>query len=210
MAKASADDIVPGWFTMDKWDERLKNVFLPFTRATFLQAGQRAIETIDTTASFNDGAAIGIVEKRIGAIRQINRTTQKIVRQAVADGILAGEGAEPIQRRIRAVFSAQDIGRKRALLISRTETIWAHNEGAIEAYKQSGVVKQVEWITAADERVCEWCGPMDGTIQTLGVNFFDQGESFTGDEGHELNFNFEPIEHPPLHPMCRCSIAGIT
>jgi HK97 family phage portal protein len=209
-AKASADDLVPGWFKMDLWDERLKNVFLPFVRATFLQAGQRAIETIDTTASFNDGAALGIVEKRTGAIRQINRTTQKIVRQAVADGILAGEGAEPIQRRIRAVFSAQDIGRKRALLIARTETIWAFNQGAIEAYKQSGVVKEVEWITAADERVCEWCGPMDGRIQTLGFNFFDQGTEFEGDQGGTLSFNFEPIEHPPLHPQCRCSIAGLT
>lgn len=41
-----------------------------------------------------------------------------------------------------------------------------------------------KWVTAADERVCELCGPLDG-------------------EGREL-FGFVAGNGPPAHPNCRC------
>ena len=207
--KQDAGDLTSAWFDMSIWDERLKTVLLPFVRATFISAGQRAIAIVDPNLSFNAPAVEAIVDKRIGSIRDINRTTQKLVREAVGEGIAAGEGAEPIQRRIRSIFSPEDVGRKRALLIARTETIWAHNEGAVEAYKQSGVINEVEWLTAEDERVCQWCDPMDGRTQTLGTDFFQMGDTFIGRDGGKLSFGFEAIEHPPLHPQCRCSLAPV-
>ena len=209
-----AEDIVGPWFDMRLWDNQLTETIRPFVRASIIQAGKLATESIFPDRIFNesDPRLIAAMERRIPSIRGINRTTQGLVRQTVADGIAAGEAGGKIQRRIRDVFSTEtdkDIGRYRAVRIARTETIWAFNEGAVLAYKQTGVVNQVQWLTAEDERVCEWCDPMDGRIQTLGQNFFQLGDSFEGRDGGILRFQMEAVEHPPLHPQCRCSLAPI-
>ena len=210
----SADDIVGPWFDLGFWDEQLTETVRPFVRASIIQAGQKAITSISQDFFFDesDPRLIRSMESRIPSIRGINRHTQALVRTTVADGIALGEAGGKIQKRIRDVFATateEDIGRYRAVRIARTETIWAFNEGAVIAYKQTGVVNQVEWLTAEDERVCQWCDPMDGRIQTLGQNFFQMGDSFKGRDGGTLTFKAEAIEHPPLHPQCRCSLAPI-
>ena len=50
----------------------------------------------------------------------------------------------------------------RATLIARSEVITASNQGNLEAYKQSGVVKQKMWLTSRDDRVRDEHIPMDG------------------------------------------------
>ena len=209
-----AEDIVGPWFDMAVWDAALAETIRPFVRASIITAGQRAAATLPPDRIFNesDPRLFQAMESRIPSIRGINRHTQSLVRGVVAEGIAAGEPGNTIQRNIRGVFSTEtdkDIGRLRATKIARTETIWAFNEGAVIAYEQSGVVTEVEWLTAEDERVCQWCGPMDGRVQTLGTNFWDMGTEMEGDKGGILRFTAEPIVHPPLHPQCRCAIAPI-
>ena len=70
---------------------------------------------------------------------------------------------------------------RRATLIARTETLRAHNEGRMTFYREVGVEK-VQWLTAADERTCSECAPLDGRV-------------------------FRIVKAPmmPLHPACRCS-----
>jgi hypothetical protein len=42
------------------------------------------------------------------------------------------------------------------------------NIASEEAWRQSEVVEAKEWFTAKDERVCEFCGPMNGKTVGLG------------------------------------------
>jgi SPP1 gp7 family putative phage head morphogenesis protein len=73
----------------------------------------------------------------------------------------------------------------RVEMIARTETLRAHNQGRLKFYEQAGV-KKVKWLTAADERVCDVCGPRDGKV-----------------------FDLAGFTSPPRHPRCRCQALSL-
>lgn len=88
----------------------------------------------------------------------------------------------------------------RAKMVARTETIRAQNAGQYALWQQAvqqGFLERpvLRWVTATDERVCEWCGALDGTTVELGDDFAISN----GKNGYS-----EP--HPPLHPQCRCAL----
>ncbi len=58
-------------------------------------------------------------------------------------------------------------GRRRAEILARTETIRAHAHGTLQEYQNWGVVGvhvEAELITAGDDRVCEQCANLEGSI----------------------------------------------
>lgn len=78
------------------------------------------------------------------------------------------------------------IGRTRAEVLARTETIRAHAEATLNRFELYGINKvngQAELITARDSRVCPACKAIDGNIYTLA-------------EARGLI---------PVHPRCRCA-----
>ena len=96
--------------------------------------------------------------------------------------------------------------RQRALLIARTETMRASNEGQFEAWRQgvkagrlTGQENRV-WITAIDDRTCPVCAPMDGAVIPMRGSFMLPGQ------GAELGGS---TRMPPAHPACRCAM-GLT
>lgn len=103
--------------------------------------------------------------------------------QILADGIAAGKHPRAMAREMDDSISA--LTRKRALVIARSETIYAHAEGQLDSFERLGVDKlgvQAEWSTAGDDRVCVQCLPLEGQIMTV-------------KEARGLI---------PLHPNCRC------
>lgn len=92
--------------------------------------------------------------------------------------------------------------RRRALAISRSETLRAANGGEqaayLEAIDQGFLNPDVEqvWIVARDERTCEICKPMPQMEENQHVRV---GEYFTGADGTK-------VKHPPIHVQCRCSV----
>lgn len=117
---------------------------------------------------------------------QIDATTQRMVGQAVSKWVDNGEPLQTLIDDIAPVF-----GRSRAELIASTEVTRAYAEGNRIAYRESGVVDEWEWRTAADERVCPICGPLDGKQRRLNEPF-DIG-----------------INAPPAHPRCRCWVVPV-
>jgi hypothetical protein len=109
----------------------------------------------------------------------------------------------------KAAFKAADMADKyaaqlvrlRAKTIARTEIQFATNHGKFIGYqtamndgfltRDAGLLMK-EWLTAEDERVCPACGPLD----RVRVGFY---ELFPGG-----------VNHPPLHPSCRCDFSIIT
>jgi hypothetical protein len=78
--------------------------------------------------------------------------------------------------------------------IARTELAMAYNEGAfgaIQNAQEQGYIGDTTktWLTAADERVCKICAPLDGV--TVNMNAFFPGG----------------MKMPPAHPQCRCAVA---
>ncbi len=209
-AKKPVGGVPTDWFDMIKWNKNLAEIEVPFIRATYLLGGRAAMKQLKTELQFNSiTAGIGnVVDRRTGAIVTVNNTTLKAIRAEVGKGIEAGESVTKIRKRLTGYFDGDDI-RQRTELIARTETNWAYNEGAVDGYIQSGVVKAKEWLTAQDDRLCEFCEPMNGKIVGIDESWFKTGEEFEGNEGGKLSFSYEDVGHPPLHPRCRCSIIPV-
>jgi HK97 family phage portal protein len=140
-------------------------------------------------------------------VKSMNKTTKIKLRKAISEQVSEGAGVDKISRAIRGVFT--QASSVRSLRIARSEVIRAGNRGALEAYRQSGVVIGKQWFTAEDERVCQWCNPLNGKIKTLDLNYFNKGETILGQEGGKLNLNFLDVDAPPLHPNCRCVVSPV-
>jgi len=112
--------------------------------------------------------------------------------RAILDaGFAEGKTIPEIMAEVKTCFDSWDI--YRAEIISRTETSRASNQAAVEAYEQSGVVKEKQWLTAPD--CCDICAEMDGDVVGLEEAFFDD------DYGDGMA--------PPKHPNCRCSVLAV-
>lgn len=101
------------------------------------------------------------------------------VRQIIADGIIKERKFGDITRDI--VRETDKVGINRAVLIARTETMRAVNDGVLDRYKKSDV-QYVKWLAAGDERTCPDCKDLDGKI-----------------------FPIDEVPPCPKHPSCRCT-----
>jgi hypothetical protein len=95
----------------------------------------------------------------------------------------------------------------RARMLSRTLSMWSYNEGAHQSYTDAGIQKE-DWLATADDVTCEFCMAMDEEPPAMTSNEFFGGGELQGLEGGQMNIPFA-IEHPPLHPNCRCVMVPI-
>ncbi len=91
--------------------------------------------------------------------------------------------------------------RYRGYLIARQELAMAYNTGADQSVRQAqaaGYIGDTVKVAscAADERVCEICGKLDGTIIGMDEDF---------DIPNRGNYRFTK-KHPPFHIGCRCGV----
>lgn len=118
-------------------------------------------------------------------VRGITRTTQRTVRDAVADFISTpGLTVSDLKDMLSTTFGAS-----RARTIAVTEFTRAHFEGtreAAEEIRKVGFEMIGIWRTAVDDRVCPICAPLEGVREV--------GGTWSGYQ-------------PPAHPNCRCDIA---
>ena len=126
----------------------------------------------------------------------IDRTSANRIRDVLEQA--AAEGAQEQARRIRELYS--DFSHARANTIARTETGRAGTQASLEGYKQSGVVKFKEWLSARDDNVRESHETADGQVVPLD-GFFSvggkqtAGPGLSGDPGEDID--------------CRCRVAPL-
>lgn len=140
-------------------------------------------------------------------IKDATKETNQKLANALSTGLGEEESIPQIRKRVNELFTDMKVYRSER--IARTETLRASNFAAQETYKESGVVKKKRWLTALDDRTCEWCGPMNGKIIGLDDTFFDKGDTFRGREGGELDLSYDDTDFPPLHVNCRCTVIPI-
>jgi len=132
--------------------------------------------TIDMTAVIVEGMRAGKNGRDIGRdIRSLLNAPKEVVVAPKLDPI-TGEI-------LRQGFSYNIPINRYAELIGRTEVNRATNLGRLDSYRQSKLVKSVQFITAGDDRVCEDCESLSGTIESVDKSF----------------------SLIPVHPMCRCT-----
>lgn len=135
--------------------------------------------------------AIKIIESRVGLIPAHSDAVDRYYEKLIA------EGRKKADAKRLAEEYADRLLRYRATTIARTEIARATGIGQTEFWKQAiadGLLppktKRV-WITAADERVCEICGAMDGVQVEIGQPWMT---------------NNGLVQYPSAaHPNCRCT-----
>lgn len=103
--------------------------------------------------------------------------------RALANGLVQGQNPRQIAREITKSIN---ISKSRALTIARTEIVHAHAEGQLDGFEELGVDEVgilAEWSTAGDDRVCDQCAALEGSLMTI-------------QEARGLI---------PRHPNCRCA-----
>lgn len=91
----------------------------------------------------------------------------------------------------------------RATTIARTETLRASNAGHLAAWNgaaDKGLLNRatfrMQWLVTRDDRLCQFCAPIPG-MNEGGIAL---GGKFKTPKG--------PVDSPPLHPQCRCSVVA--
>ena len=219
---------------MNTWNDRFANEYATYASKAYVDNGQRMLGDLcahlktrykrlkkepaeddspplgfEVAASFDvDQADVAqyIDDTQYHFAETVNGYTEEkmraILKQSAEEGLSVARTADLI-----IDFFNGDLDR--ALKIAQTEMARAAVNGARAAYKQSGVVESIEWITASDERVCAFCSRMDNKVATLTENFFDLGQTFDAGDNQKITFNYSAITGPPLHPRCRCDIVPI-
>lgn len=103
--------------------------------------------------------------------------------RVLADGMARGQSPREVAK---ALAAEVEVGKTRAEMIARTETIRAHAEGQLDELERQGVVEvgvEVEWVSTQDKRRCKKCEEMAGTVLSV-------------KKARGLI---------PLHPNCRCA-----
>jgi len=132
----------------------------------------------------------------------VNRTTQEQLRITLSEAISEGEGIGKIKKRVQEVFKDTVRGEApRARMIARTEIISVTNAGTKEAYRQSGVVKEKEWLSSRDNRVRETHAAADGQQVALDKAFSVGGTS--------LDYPGDPNAPPQERINCRCTMLAV-
>lgn len=195
--------------------EIVEKTTTPLYQSAMKDAGQSAIDEVKSSKSFrvkqDEPINIGIVfdefdpevqawiEAKVARfVTQISDTTIGQIRDIIAEGNAEGwtirQLAEELASIDRLLFS-----NSRALTIAQTEMGAAANAGAMEGYKQSGVVEKKEWITARDQFV------RDSHFANEAQGPIGFGEVFPNGLQHPLESG-APAEEVV---NCRCRVVGI-
>ena len=131
-------------------------------------------------------------------ITNVGNTTKQAVRESVERWYTNGEPLDALTRDLSGAFDA-----RRARLIAMTETTHSAAQGTLRGYEESGVVKALIWMTANDERVCPYCGSLDGQTVGLDGKFSDKLPPDL-----QAKLRGRSFRVPPAHPGCRCRIGA--
>lgn len=186
------------------WPSILVELSDPSLTQLYLQEGTEAASLIGTTFAMTEEATHAL-KRAIGLMSDsYNATTLDLLSTTISDGLSAGLGFDDMTARISNIYEYSDD--VRASQVARTETFRIANESTRSAWHQSGVVKSIKWYTAADERVCDWCSPMNGKTIAIDESFYQKGDTVTGESGATMTVDYDNVQNPPLHVSCRCYI----
>jgi hypothetical protein len=132
----------------------------------------------------------GRVIENPNAAWSINDTTRDALRAAVSNAVSEGYSVADLAEDILT-----DIGddAPRAEMIARTELAFAHTNGNLEGWRQSGVVTGKRWVMADTHPEEDECDE----AAAEGVIGLDDAFDTTGTDG------------PPAHPNCLCDVLPV-
>jgi len=195
-------------FEKEKWAAMVNAEMARPIREQLVAGGVRGMNMIGSGISFNvlnPEIVTFLDEYTFSFAERLVRNVSRDFAAQMQLGFEAGESIPELTKRTRDFFG--NMKTWKAEQIARTESTRAAHRGMVESWKQSEVVTAVIWDAQAD--ACPFCTDIDGKTVALGSAFFNEGESMTVPDAGTLNFNYEPVLSPPLHPNCRCTLRAV-
>lgn len=119
----------------------------------------------------------------------ITETTREELRAMTADAVQEGLSSQDFADDVQSSFAFSE---QRAMMVARTELAFAHVEGNMAAWAESGLVVGTQWILGSEHDMDDECNEnAEAGIVALGDEFP------SGDTG------------PPAHPNCVCDVIPI-
>lgn len=199
------------WLDDDQWNSSLINGVKDVLKSELATGAVAGANKIGMNATLNmwidrPEAKQFIQNYGYKFAKDVNTTTQRVLREQMAEGVSLGEDINALKNRVKEVFEGTE-REARAEMIARTESIRAQNAGSVAQWKESGVVEALEWDAAGDG--CEFCLAMDGKVIDFGKDFLRNGETMEGIFGGKYATDYERVGYPPLHPNCRCTVLPV-
>ena len=199
---------ISGW--IPNFAEFKKNILalvVPLIDELMKEQAKVASDLIDSTVEFNIDDVIQkyITDRTSLMVDNLGNDIVDKLTGTLTQGIQDGDSVKKLKDRVKEVYG--QMKDSRAELIARTETIAMSNHAAVEAYRQSSIVKKLKWYS--NPGCCEYCQSLDG--KTVGVTemFALLGQEIEGNEDNFYKVNYDNIEHPPLHPNCECTVLPV-
>jgi Phage Mu protein F like protein len=138
-----------------------------------------------------------------------NRTTDLDLAEAleqlrgefIAGLVDRGDSIPELTKRVKSVF--RDLATWRAEMIGRTEASRAIHAASLQSASESGVVQGKRWLTSANS--CDRCVAIAQEFNAV----FPQGVPLGMPFEMKGDGPYASIQHPPLHPHCRCSVTFV-
>lgn len=192
-------------FDLDKWINLTISALTPIATNLFQKEADHALALIDEPGLDieNTPAAKEALAKAMELMGQsYNQTTVDILETKLTEGLAQGYGSAKLAELVQDIYAWQD--EKGAERVARTESNRITNEAGKIAWKESGVVKEIKWVTLAEDAACEFCRALNGKTISIEDNFFDKGDTLEGEDGGTREVVYSDIGTPPAHPNCRC------
>lgn len=192
------------------WSSAAKGDFLPLLRKVVAGAADLAARELaagkpdfsipaDKVDAFVDEYTYRFAEK-------ISATSVERVRQVLQEAQSGELTVNGVAKALRSEF--RDWDQSRSVMVARTETIRAANEGARMTYEEAGI-EEMEWLAADD--ACPICLTLNGRKVRVAEGFLKMGETLALDDEEDGTFtpSYEAVTAPPAHPHCRCTIVPV-
>lgn len=168
----------------------LKNAKFPRWDVLNLEDQERLAKNVMTLIDRN--ALDFMVRFNIQLVGNVHKELLNGIKQGITLGIIKGDSIAEISKGLGSIITDPASFRRagktvfktvqqRLELITRTETLRAHNQGRLKFFDTINV-RRVKWMAVGDERMCPICGGLDGK-----------------------EYNIDNLPPIPAHPACRCT-----
>lgn len=188
-------------FDQGEWEAEFARRMRPEYRRIIAGAGQNAVDDVSAGMSFDllDWRVVSALRKLPQRFaKRVNETTWRMLKDALAAGLEAGEGADKLAARVEEVMTLRIDQSSGA--IARTEVQAGTTAGTVEGWRQSGAVQQKTWIATFDDRVRDTHAEAHGQTVALDDDF--TVGTATGSGPGQMDEAGETIN-------CRCTMIAI-
>ena len=176
---------------------------------------QERVPTVDIAFDIDNANTLDVVKNSSERIAQREPVeVAKVVERKVSENISAGGTILELKTELMqmASTSSDSWSSRKSEMVARTETMIAKNEGRVQCWKQSKVVKAKKFLIAPG--ACEWCRAVEeklGGEVMLDATINGDMSEIQGASGKTFKFcTYRPFTSPPVHPNCRCTLEPVT